>query len=201
MDDYDDIDIAARMMCGEETGVADLIRAYGGRVRGVLKKIFPEIPDDDRDRALRYAAFKAERAIDTYDERKASLVTWFARIAINVVIDMLKNGKTNYRKDIEAGIDTLEDESVEKPFAEEPASTVDQDQLNDLQAAIEELPDQLRRVVKADLAAGGQANSADLAEELGLAKSTIRQYRKRYKEMLHTLMMKKGHTGTKRRVG
>jgi RNA polymerase sigma factor (sigma-70 family) len=200
MKDYDDDDIAVRLMCGEEAGIEELINKYGRRVAAALRAKFPDISNEDRSLALRYAAFKAARAADSFDEKKASLPAWFTKIAFNVVIDMLRTGKTEFRKTIEAGIETLEDEHTAKPFSQENEEAVDPEQLEDLKQAIEELPEQLKRVVKADLAAGGQAHTVDLAGELGLGVATIRQYRKRYKETLYEIMFKKGHTGMKRRV-
>ena len=201
MNDYDDVDIAARIMCGEETGIEDLIENLGGKAAGALRTKFPDIPQEDRDWALRYAAYKAIRGIETFDERKASLAGWFISIAFNVVIDMLRKGKTDFHKDMQESMDTLEDVNAPTPFSEEPESRIDEKQLEDLDKAIEELPAQLKRVARADLAAEGKANDKDLAQELGVANSSVRQYRKRYKETLYVLMSKRGHTKTKRRVG
>lgn len=200
MEDYDDVDIAVRLMCGEEAGIEELINKYGRRVAGALKKQFPDISEEDRALALRYAAYKAARAGDSFDEKKGALPAWFTRIAFNVVIDMLRTGKTEFRKHIEDGIESLEDDKAARPFSDEDEEAVDPEQLEDLRQAIEELPEQLRRVVMADLAAGGHASTTDLASELGLAIATIRQYRKRYRETLYDNMVKKGHTATKRRV-
>lgn len=200
MEDYDDVDIAVRLMCGEEAGIEDLIYKYGRRVAGALKKRFPDISEEDRALALHYAAYKAARAGDSFDEKKGTLPAWFTRIAFNVIIDMLRTGKTEFRKHIEGGIESLKDNKAARPFSDEDEEEVDPEQLEDLRLAIEELPEQLRLVVRADLAADGHANTTDLATDLDLAIATIRQYRKRYRVTLYNNMVKKGHTGLKWKV-
>lgn len=203
MDDYDDIDIAARLMCGEDDGIDKLVQQYGRRVAGVLKGKFPSVPNEDRLLAMFAAARKAVLKADTFDEKKGSLPAWFTQIAVNCVKDMLRDGRTAFVKSIDDQNFSVEDSKTARPFADEERNGQDLDPalLCALAEAIEELPEQLRRVVKADLATTtGQANTADLAKDMGLAVATIRQHRKRYKEKLAEIMKQKGHTTTRRRV-
>ena len=203
MDDYDDTEIAVRLMCGEDDGIDQLVMQYGRRVAGVLKRTFPDVPSEDRLVAMFAAARKAVLKSDTYDDEKGSLPSWFTQIAVNCVKDMLRDGRTAFVKSIDDQDLSVEDSKTARPFAEEERSghVLDPALLYALAEAIEELPEQLRRVVKADLATTtGQANTADLAKDMGLAVATIRQHRKRYKEKLAEIMKKKGHTTTRRRV-
>lgn len=201
MEDDDAIEIAVRLLCGQEDGIDQLLQKYGRRVAGVLKFKFPDVPEDDRTAVMYIAARRAVRAIGTFDEKKGTLAAWFTRIAINCLIDMLEAGRTDFRKDIGGKIEALEDTKAPDPFPEQKEPSTDPDLLVALEQAIDELPDQLRRVVRADLAADScQANTADLADDLGVGVASIRQYRKRYKEKLAEIMRQKGHTTARRRV-
>ena len=203
MDDYDEIDIATRLLCGEDEGIDQLIMAYGRRVAGVLKKKFPDVPNEDRLLALFAAARRAVQKADTFDDKKGSLPAWFTQIAVNCVKDMLRDGRTAFLKSIEARHEAIEDRTSTGLFADEKQleQALDDALKDALYDAIEELPEQLQRVVKADLASdSGQANTADLAKDMGLAVATIRQYRKRYREKLAEILKQKGHTTTRRRV-
>ena len=201
MDDYDDVEIALRISYGEADAVRELVRLHGPWVKGYLKAKYRDIPEEDRELALRIAAYKAVKRADTFDDGVSRIGAWFLLKADNTVKDMLKLGRTAYCKNLDDHIGRMTDygSSATAP-KDEADEQLDEGQLDDLRQAIEELTPQLRRVVLADLAAGGKANTTDLGKEIGVASSSIRQYRKRAREDLYEIMKKKGHTETKRRA-
>ncbi|PCJ63663.1 MAG: hypothetical protein COA73_05145 [Candidatus Hydrogenedentota bacterium] len=201
MDDYDDEDIALRLLYGEEEGIDELIKAYGRRVANVLKAKYPDIPEEDRLIALRHAAYKAVRATDKYDSTQGSMAAWFTVIADRCVIDMLRQGKTDFQKNIDDFVDLIADDNAPIPFSGEvEKSEIAPELIKALMDSVHELTEQLKNVAVADLEANGKANTADLAERLGLAQSTIRKYRERYRKELFSSIKKKGFDEMTRRA-
>ncbi len=68
----------------------------------------------DADDAVQEAMFRAWRGIDRFDQR-SSLRTWLYRIATNVCLDALKDGKRRARPIEEGPVGTTEDILVERP--------------------------------------------------------------------------------------
>lgn len=196
MEEFDDEEIAIALMCGKEEGIEQLIRAHGKRVSGYLRKKYPSIPKDDRLLVLRHAAFKANRKKEQFDPEKGTGGAWLLRIADNCMKDMLRDGKTDFRKDVKGEIDSLEDTKAKRPFEEKES---EQDHgLDDMKKAlyesIEGLTPRLRETALADLAADGKANDVDMAERMGIAESSVRKNRQRYRDEIRIAMQKQGYT-------
>lgn len=197
MEEIDDDEIALHLWSGGAAGQWQLLQKYGPRALGALAKEYPWLTEEDREHVLERALDKALRSSGTYDDKKGPIGPWFVKVALNMAIDMLRTGKLGLKD--EADVSALVEEG-KKPVAEYVADG-DSQLMADLLEAIEGLPEGQKRVAIADLLDGrGCAETADLAERLGIGKSAVRVSRMRYREALQKALRKKGYKGNERRV-
>jgi len=105
----DDEAIVLALMYGEEDGLKQLLRLYGGKVKALLKKNFiTMLTQEDLDEVFYDAVHKVFKSIDTYDEKKGALCSWFYRIAVNAALDL-------NRKEEKYQHETINYEDIELP--------------------------------------------------------------------------------------
>ena len=186
----EELEVVFQMMEGDTLGLVRLMQAYGPRVKWLLMKKFAGVLNEqDVDGAINLAAHNAWRAASDFDDRKARLGAWFYTIAHNAAVDLLRGSDAN------RAATSLEFEPDLAP--REPACIADDENdpvIEDLLRCIEELGTIQKTIIKADIAAGGDADAARLAKKLAIPKQHVYSYRNKARDALLKRMEKRGHT-------
>jgi RNA polymerase sigma-70 factor (ECF subfamily) len=95
----DEQSLVARLRAGEDAAFAELLRAHGGRLLAVARRMLRS-EEDARD-ALQDAFLQAFRGIDRF-EGGARLSTWLHRIVINTCLMKLRSRARKPEESIEA---------------------------------------------------------------------------------------------------
>jgi len=82
-----EVDFVARLRAGDEAAYAELVRAQGGRMLAVARRLLRS--DDDAADAVQEAFVSAFRAIASF-EGGARLSTWLHRIVVNAALMKLR---------------------------------------------------------------------------------------------------------------
>lgn len=151
-----------------EDGLRRLVADYGDQVRRRLRKEFGDVMDEHLiDDAWSQALHRVWTSIDQYDAGIGTLRAWFSTIAGNIVKRLLRTRAVTvtYLGDL--------DNIVVLPSMPSASGKKHAHLLDRLQYCIRTLPLLQRRVILADLAAGGTAAAAPLAQELQTTVNTI----------------------------
>lgn len=194
----DEAQLAHRLRRGDQTALADVLRLWGGTVKGVLlRKYRGAVCESDLEDVLSMALYRLWQARKRFDSDKGSLRTWFFRIAENGLRDVLRFGWHKARK-LETAVPVDQLAGRQPDASDGEAAAIDDDLRLALREALENLSEPQRRIVVADAFSGnGSIASADLAAELGLSAATIRVYRKRALETLRNELTKRGFSTEK----
>jgi RNA polymerase sigma factor (sigma-70 family) len=157
-----------------EDGVRLLLEHHGGRVADALRHRYRDLLSEDEVWECIYdASYKAWRSADSFDPEKGTLGGWLYRIAQRAAIDVLAGrhqepmqSLSNYDPPDALGSDSDSDEG-EPTVAKERL-------LGMLAQAIDELPPLQRSVIRADLAAGTEADEDRLAQLYDTSRNSIR---------------------------
>ena len=174
-------------------GLRRLLADYGGKVTWWLRREFSRaLGDPEVEEALYAAAHRAWTQIATHDPARGTLRGWFYTIARRSALKILQREKRQRHEPLSvepaSGIqDLLAPSDVRRP---EPR---DRRFLADLEACIFLLAPMQRRVVEADLRAGGIADASELAEELGTTQNSIYVSRSNARKALRRCLAAKGH--------
>lgn len=187
-----DSQIVALLCTASEQGAQLLLRIHGPRVKWLLHDRFGDIlAEPDLAAALNEAAFKAFRAIRTFDASRGTLGAWFWQIAANAARNVLR-GETRH---------THQRLAHDPPGpARTAASLEDEDDLarnetlDGLRQAIAALPDLQRKIIQADLASGDVASAAWLAERYGTTQASIYVSRGKAHENLRKALLQRGYS-------
>ena len=186
----EELEVVFQMMDNDTRGLLRLLQAYGPRVKWLLMRKFGDVLNEqDVDGVLNLAAHNARKAAADYDDRKGRLAGWFYKIAYHAAVDELRGDDANAK----AGPLEMEPDLAPR----EPVCIAKDDNdpvVDDLLRCVEELGEIQRRIVKADLAAGGEADAAWLSKKLGIPKQHVYSYRNKSREALLNRMKKRGHT-------
>lgn len=194
----DQTEIVCLMLDKEQEGIVRLLRAYAGRVKWLLLAKFDGLlTEDDADEILQTAAFNAWNRADQYDDMAGNLGAWFYTIAYHAAIDELRRQPDGHDRPGELTIDP-------EAGTRSPAC-VDDDDLTpeieqDLLAAIETLGEKQKLIIRADMAAGGEADAEELAQRLGIPKQHVYSYRNKAHSALLKRMQKRGRTAPSQKV-
>jgi RNA polymerase sigma factor (sigma-70 family) len=192
----DDVELALRMMDGDEGALSQVIRHYGPKVMGGLRAKFGgTVEEDILEDAMHRAAFTVWRKADKYDDSKASLGGFFYACAWREVINILREGENATLVSLDALKEDLPDRQATMADTEqiEELSSDKQKRNEDLLEIIEGLPGNQRAIMKADLAAGCNADNAYLAKALGSSKNSVYVSRNKAYEKIRQEMRKRGH--------
>ena len=145
----DESALLARLRAGEEAAYEEIVRAYGGRLLAVARRLLHN--DDDASDAVQDAFLSAFRAIDSF-AGGSRISTWLHRIVVNAALMKLRSKRRKPEQSIDEMLPRfLEDGHLEKPAAtwrELPEDLVGQSELRDLVlASIDRLPDGYRNVL------------------------------------------------------
>ncbi|MBW7866450.1 MAG: sigma-70 family RNA polymerase sigma factor [Candidatus Hydrogenedentes bacterium] len=197
-DQLDDVELALRMMDGDENALSYVVSTYGPKVMGALRgKYRNYVQDDVLKDAINQAAFSVWQNADILDPSKGSLGGFFYRCACNAVINILRQGDKAQPislDDLDMNISSLQTAS---PNYEEAQLTPEKQKiLKDLHEAIEALPEMQRAIVEADLVAGCYADNDYLAKTLSTTKNSIYVLRNKARVKIRLEMQKRGHYNT-----
>lgn len=186
----EELRIALLLIEGKEEALFALLEAYAPKIKGILlKNLGTILADADVDDVLLIAAQKVFDAAGDFDERKGTLGGWFYRIAFRTAIDRLRKlgGKPT------AALD--EDYPAPAETNVETEGQLDDGTRNDLIECVERLGALQRKIINADLLAGGQVDGESLSRKLGIPKQHVYSYREKAHKALEKCMSKRGHTG------
>lgn len=190
----DDTDIAIRMMEGDEDALRLFLRRNLPKVKSYLtRKCGHVLSEEEIDGAINDAAAKMWHSIDTYDESKGTLRAWFSRIAQNKAIDAVRR-EAPY-------VESREDLNENDPkFATDPRKNGGDEPREDTQMerdfreiTMKKLTPLERRVMDADLLAGGSADLDWLADRLGSTRGSVTAARCKGQKKVRDEMWRRGH--------
>lgn len=197
-----DPETARLLMSGDPEGVSRLLADHSSKVIGLLRKEFTKVLDlQEIEDVVSQASMRVWRAGGRYDPQRGTLSAWLYVIARNCARRMIEAKR---RHATVAFVDNLDSASAavatsappafDEAAAREAESAPKDKFLHDVQACIQELAPQQRAVLLADLAAGGTASTAELAEQLDTSRNSIYVSRNNGRKALRAAMLKLGHT-------
>lgn len=174
-DETDDEDLAAAMMCGDAEALRIVLKKHLGPVKEVMKGTYGKtVPQLLIDEAVSTAVAKMWRTAGSYDKARGPLGGWLFVMAQSAMLDIL-NREKRYRTR-NPSMDPEYDRAVDCPadVSDLPEDRAEAQELQELKYVIEnKLKGLQKAIILADLAAGGEANAASLAEIHNTSKGSI----------------------------
>lgn len=190
----DDTTIVLLIMEKDEDGLRALLKAHGAKAMGFLRRRFADqIRADELEDVVWIAAHKAWKGIEQYDDRKASLGTWFVAIARNAAIDYLRGRSTEEAEPLADPAEFADPWTAEADAEETPKQRKLRKTLDELLARLPRLQGE---VMLADLAANGAADSHRLAARLGSTVPAIQTARSKARRTLRDELTRRGFAPT-----
>ncbi len=177
-----------RLRAGENAAFAELMRAYGGRLLAVARRMLRS--DEDARDAVQDAFLSAFRALDGFQE-EARLGTWLHRIAVNICLMKLRSRRRKPEESIEELLPTF----LEDGHAAQPASRwrdASDEQLSRertrvlVRECIDRLPESHRTILL--LRDVEELDTDETAKLLGLSESAVKTRLHRARQALRTLL-------------
>lgn len=188
------LEVVCLMLDGDEAGVVRLLKTYGPKVKWLLQdKLGDLLTDADRDSVLNLAATKAFLAASSFDD-KYTLGGWFYRITFNAAVDTVRSLPDPPDDRAVVALEIEPKLPPRMPACVEDDPPPDDPVIRDLAEVIEELGTMQKTIAKADLLAGGEADTEVLAMKMGIPKQSVYSYRNKYKEAIRKRLEKRGHT-------
>jgi RNA polymerase sigma-70 factor (ECF subfamily) len=183
-----DDSLLERLRAGDEKAFEELVRAHGGRMLSVARRLLRD-PDDAQD-AVQDAFLSAFRSLEKF-EGSSRLSTWLHRIVVNAALMKLRTKRRKPETPIEDLLPRfLEDgHPASPPVAWKlPADqAVERAQLSQLvRRRIDELPETYRTVLL--LRDVEDLDTAETAEFLGIAPNAVKTRLHRARQALRTLL-------------
>lgn len=185
----DDESLVIRMMDRDEDALRVFFEVYGGKIRPALRKRFRGIlAEPEIEAAMNWAAYKVYSSIDDFDVTRSSLRSWFYVIAIHAAQDILKGENRNQHQPLD--FDPFREEVT---YQRDGADGSSKQTRALLEAIDQKLTPGERRVMLADLAAGGEADAARLAAETGSTVGSVLALRSKGRSKIRQSMTESGH--------
>lgn len=198
----EDLALVVPILDRSEAGLRAVILLFGPRVKGYLRKHYRDVLDGDELQEAFCRTFeKVWRYAARFDDRKGTLAAWILRIARNCARTILTRERKHNEKALEYDpqYDPADDRSVVE-VSDESSGAEQRQRMKDLDAIIDALPNLQRAIVRADLAAGGTADSQRLADLHGSTKNSIEASRSKARSKIRDEMLKRGHFQDKQRA-
>ena len=202
----DDVDLALRLMDDEQSALAEILRWYGPAVAAGLRGKYETLTYEDVEDVLSIAISRLWDARHVYDENRSTLRTYFYGIADNAARDVFEFGWHRARRlEVDYGgaqeLDAVAPTSVSandrqngSPSECKKRSQKAERGLGDLKQIVEGLPEKQRHIIQADACTKDEvADAGRLADELGIAATSVRVYRMRAMETIRRRMRERGH--------
>ena len=187
---------ASLLAAADPEGVRRLLSDHGGRVRWTLRRDFDKVLDDlEIDDALSQASHRIWRSGHRVDLERGSLRAWFYVIARNCALRLLESKRGPRALRYVDDLDTLSASQASGSAAEpnEAGAGPRDDFARALHACIAKLPSQQQAVIRADLAAGGVADTAWLVQQLGTTANALYVARANARKTLRKELAKLGY--------
>lgn len=186
--DVDEADLLARLRAGDESAFEQVVRAYGGRLLAVTRRIVGS-EEDARD-VVQDAFLNAFRSLNRF-EGHSKLSTWLHRIAVNAALMKLRTRKRKPEQSIDSLLPGfLDDGHHEERFQswDEPVDKVmERAETRALvRTHIDALPEGYRTVLVLRDIEG--LDTEETAEVLGLTVNATKIRLHRARQALRTLL-------------
>lgn len=184
----DEATLIAQLRAGDEAAFEQVVRAYGGRLLAVARRIVGT-EEDARD-VVQDAFMNAFRSLDKF-EGHAKLSTWLHRIAVNAALMKLRTRKRKPEQSIETLLPSfLEDGHYEERFKswDEPVDKlIERAETRELvRKQIDALPDSYRTVLVLRDIEG--LDTEETANVLGLSVNATKIRLHRARQALRTML-------------
>lgn len=196
----DQLELALRLMEDDQAALTEVLRRFGPSIAAAFRGKYEVLNDQDIENVLAIALHRLWDARNRYDDSRASLRTYFFHIADNAACDVFKYGWHKARQlEVDYGedndLDAIPCPCGDPAGPQETARNRSPTRAErDLREIIEELPDSHRYIIWSDgCARDDVASSQKLADELGVAVTSVRVYRMRAMETIRRKMRERGH--------
>lgn len=184
----DEATLVAQLRAGDEAAYEQVVRAYGGRLLAVARRIVGN-EEDARD-VVQDAFMNAFRSLDRF-EGNAKLSTWLHRIAVNAALMKLRTRKRKPEQSIETLLPSfLDDGHHEERFQswDEPIDKIMERAENRelVRQQIDALPEGYRTVLVLRDIEG--LDTEETAKVLGLSVNATKIRLHRARQALRTLL-------------
>lgn len=184
----DEATLVAQLKAGDEAAFERIVRAYGGRLLAVARRIVGS-EEDARD-VVQDAFLNAFRSVNRF-EGNAKLSTWLHRIAVNAALMKLRTRKRKPEQSIESLLPAfLEDGHHEERFKswDEPVDTLlERAETRELvRKQIDALPESYRTVLVLRDIEG--LDTEETANVLGLTVNATKIQLHRARQALRTML-------------
>ena len=184
----DEATLVAQLRAGDEAAFEQVVRAYGGRLLAVARRIVGT-EEDARD-VVQDAFMNAFKSLDRF-EGNSKLSTWLHRIVVNAALMRLRTRKRKPEQSIESMLPSfLEDGHHEERFQswEEPADKLMERAENRqlVRQQIDALPEGYRTVLVLRDIEG--LDTEETAKVLGLSVNATKIRLHRARQALRTLL-------------
>ena len=184
----DEASLVAQLRAGDEAAFEQVVRAYGGRLLAVARRIVGS--DEDARDVVQDAFLNAFRSLDRF-EGNAKLSTWLHRIVVNAALMRLRTRKRKPEQSIETLLPGfLEDGHHEERFTswDEPVDKImERAENRDLvRKQIDALPEGYRTVLVLRDIEG--LDTEETANVLGLSVNATKIRLHRARQALRTLL-------------
>src|SRR5690606_29011162 len=143
-------DLSLRLLQNDETVLTEVLRTCGPSVAALLRKRYSTLNEQDVDDVLAIALFRLWKVRSRFDAERASLKTFFYRIAENATRDVFRSGWCKARQ-LEVAIDTWAEAPCDEPAVTgQPVEPKWDGAARDLRAIIDRLPEAYRQIVLSD---------------------------------------------------
>ncbi len=183
-----DYELALNMACGDEDAIRTFIALHGPRICGFLKKNYYGIWED----AWQVFIIHLVDRIDRFDPEKGSLKSWSTKLAQNCAKSILRVESRQLVHRAQEDIETVAEISQPKLDTPKQRKKVEH-QREQIQEAVNTLPEKERRVILADFAhRDGRAPANELANGWETTTNAIHQARFRAIKKLREELMRRG---------
>jgi|GEM_PF-1881896 len=193
-DEEDDLRIMVNLMDdsveSRDAAMAELLRKYGGIVKGMVRKQFgTQLADGEEQEVLIRTVTRAWKYAGSYDDSKSKLSTWLVSIALNEAKDLISENQPDFALVDEEylGVQFSEDGLEDEPTKEEKKI------VRDFNVVLSRLPKLQKAIIEADLACGEAADGKRLAKLHGTTVGSIYVSRKKAHDKIEHEMKKLGH--------
>jgi RNA polymerase sigma-70 factor (ECF subfamily) len=180
--------LLGRLRRGEEAAFAELMRAYGGRLLAVAKRMLRN--DEDARDAVQDAFLSAFRALDTF-QADSRLSTWLHRILVNACLMKLRTRRRKPEESIEDLLPGFLEDGHQAnpavPWRESSDELLARERTRALvRACIDRLPEAHRTILV--LRDVEDLDTEETASFLGITPSAVKTRLHRARQALRTLL-------------
>lgn len=187
------VEIVCLMLDREQEGIVRILRAYAPRVKKLLLDHFDGLlTEQDAEEVIQTAVFKVWSKASTFDDKKGGLGGWFYIIARRSAIDLLRGLPSGEDRPVELSIDPSF--APRTPAFLDDAEDLTPEIVKVLLEEIETMGEKQKQIIRADLEAGGKADTEFLAYRLGLTKQHVHSYRNKAHTALKKRLARRGYT-------